>query len=105
MRERAFFVRFDEENRLRERIMVDRGRILDFVVQYELVIDDVYVPVVRYDASHGHGHRDLLDTRGQVLDKQWLPSHFNHSQSFAHADADLRANWHRYRVRFLEQFK
>ncbi len=95
---------FDEENRLRERIKTDRGKIMDFVVQYELVIDDAFVPVVRYDASHGHGHRDLLDSRGQVVEKYWLPSYFDHNQSFTYAEAEVRANWPRYRERFLERY-
>ena len=104
MGEKDFFIYFDEENRLRERIMTDRGKIMDFVVQYEFVIDNVFVPVVRYDASHGHGHRDLLDSRGQVVEKQWLPSHFDHNQSFTYAESEVRANWPRYRDRFLEKY-
>jgi hypothetical protein len=104
MRERAFFIYLAPENQLRVRIMVDRGEIVDFVVQYETVVNDVMQPVVRYDGSHGQGHRDLLDARGDVIQKDWLPSHYDNKQSLAYAHAELRANWQHYRLRFMEQF-
>jgi hypothetical protein len=35
-------------NEVRVRIRTERGQVVDFVVQYEIVIDDERYPVVRY---------------------------------------------------------
>ena len=103
MRERAFRIRLDRDNYLRVRIMVDRGDVVDFVVQYETVVDGAIVPIVRFDGSHGQGHRDLLNARGEVIQKDWLPSHNDNKQSLAHAYTELRENWRYYLQQFMER--
>jgi len=42
-------------NALRVRIRTERGTVVDFVVHYEITIDDRVYAVVRYDVSHGPG--------------------------------------------------
>jgi hypothetical protein len=46
---------------IRVRIVRDRMRVVDFVVQCEALLDGEYHAIVRYDGSHNHPHRDLLD--------------------------------------------
>jgi len=58
MGNKEFFAPLSEHDRLRYRIVTERGDVVDFVVQYETLVGDEYRPVVRYDGSHGHGHRD-----------------------------------------------
>lgn len=36
----------------------DRGKLTNFVVQLEVVVDDRWIPVVRYDSAHGFPHID-----------------------------------------------
>jgi hypothetical protein len=55
----------DGEDRLRVRINVDKGKVVDVVVQYESKIKEKWYPIVRYDCSHGFFHRDLLDPKGK----------------------------------------
>jgi hypothetical protein len=38
--------------------------ITDFVVQYEIFINDKWCPVVRYDTAHGYAHKDLIHPDG-----------------------------------------
>jgi hypothetical protein len=99
---KEFFDYLSPEDRLRYRIVTANGQVFDFVVQYEVRIDERFWPVVRYDASHGHGHRDTLDSNGKTLRKDWLPAHMNLKDCLSYAAIDLRVNWKQYRLQFLE---
>ncbi len=55
----------DGEDRLRVRINVDKGKVVDVVIQYESKIKEKWYPIIRYDCSHGFFHRDLLDPKGK----------------------------------------
>lgn len=91
----------DLSSQLRYRINTERGRVTGFVVQLEVEIDERLYAVVRYDCAHGQPHRDILDATGTVIDKQWLP--YPYEAALNHADADLRANWRRYREEFVQR--
>lgn len=39
-------------------------KIIDFVVQYEVLIDEEWWPVIRYDTVHGYAHKDILNPDG-----------------------------------------
>lgn len=90
---------------LRVRIRTERGRVVDFVVQYELELAGLPAPVVRYDGSHGRGHRDVLDRRGATIvgRKRWLPEEWTLEQALAYGRQDLLQNWPRYRDDFLRR--
>ena len=94
----------DDGDVIRYRIRTVRGQVVDFVIQYEALIAQQLVPVVRYDASHGRGHRDILDARGETVDKYWLPEHMDFKGCLAYAVGDVKENRHMYREKFLEQF-
>lgn len=99
---KEFVVPLDGNNQLRLRITTDQGQIVDFVVQYETLVVGRFLPVVRYDASHGHGHRDLLDKQGNEIEKRWMPAHFTLKQCLDEGKRDLRSNWRKYQERFLK---
>jgi hypothetical protein len=101
---REFFDYLSATDRLRYRILTEHGQVVDFVVQFETEILGEFRPVVRYDASHGHGHRDLLDAKGDTVKKDWLPEDFSFKQCLDHAALDLRVNWKKYRQHFVEHF-
>jgi hypothetical protein len=88
---------------LRVRIGTDHGRVVDFVAQYETEIAEQIVPVVRYDGSHGHGHRDLLGRQGETIDKEWSPEHFTLAQTLIKGLQDIIDNWSRYRDEFMHR--
>ena|SRR5579875_423861 len=101
---KEFIVPLDDTNQLRLQITTDQGQVVDFVVQYETLDSGRLVAVVRYDASHGHGHRDLLDGRGNQIEKRWMPEHYSLKQCLSEGEHDLRTNWRVYRERFLRSF-
>ncbi len=94
-------------NALRVRIRTERGTVVDFVVHYEITIDDRVYAVVRYDGSHGRGHRDLLDAAGETVEhgKRWLPEHLSLAESLQVGLIDLRANWMSYRSDFHRRLR
>ncbi|HLC15676.1 MAG TPA: hypothetical protein VJL89_05565, partial [Thermodesulfovibrionia bacterium] len=60
MRHVEFRKLLDEDNALRVRFEIDKGRVSQFVVQLECTFDDEWIPVVRYDTAHGFAHCDKL---------------------------------------------
>jgi len=63
MKEVEFVIPFTPQDRYRHYHLRIKGRVIDFVVQYETFINKEWFPVVRYDNSHGFAHRDLLSAR------------------------------------------
>ncbi len=88
---------------IRVRIVRDGKIVVDFVAQYEAFIDGVHRPVLRYDASHGRPHCDILGWRGETVEKVWLPKGTSHNDALRFAITDIRHNWERYRAGFLRR--
>jgi hypothetical protein len=89
----------DTDARLRVQYQVSRGRVVRFTVQLEVLIDDQWEPVVRYDTAHQFAHRDLYRPGRRVI-KTDLKITFEEALSYALND--LRDNWESYRDRFLK---
>ena len=50
---------------LRVRVLTKRGRVFQFFVQYEALIDDQLHVISRYDNAHGFIHQDTFDPDGK----------------------------------------
>ena len=100
---REYEVPLDDEARewLRLRITTEGGGVVAFTAQYETTLEDKRTPVARYDGAHGHAHRDLLDRRGRVINKRWLPGNPTYKEALEIGRRDLQANWRRYRADLL----
>jgi hypothetical protein len=91
------------DGRRRARHVKIGNKIIEFVVQYEIKINNDWYPVVRYDTSHGFAHKDRIPYKGEVM-KERLPfSDFNSALTFA--EKDLKDNWQKYRAHFLKEVK
>jgi len=77
-----------------------RGSVAAFVVQLEVELRGVWVPVVRYDMAHGQAHIDVYETprrkRKQLLA---LPP----GEVMTLAEEDIRDSWGRYQEEFLRR--
>ncbi len=89
--------------RLRVRLNVERGRVNRFVLQYETVIGDTIYRVVRYDCAHGFAHRDLLDHRGVLVEKNWLVEQANLNDAFQEANDEIKTEWRTFRAAFVDR--
>jgi hypothetical protein len=86
---------------LRIRFSTERGSVTNFTVQYETMIGDQVLPVIRYDCTHGFAHVDVLAPDGTQVSKRPMSEHLSLKQAMQLAIADLTENWETYRARFL----
>jgi hypothetical protein len=88
--------------RLRYRFTKVSGQVTASLVQFETIIGEERFPVVRYDGVHRFAHRDVLNRRGEIIDKQALPEHLTFGEALTFAAADIKENWTHYLTRFFE---
>ena len=43
---------------------IERGQVLEFIVQLEIAVGRQWKPVIRYDTAHGFAHRDRYEREG-----------------------------------------
>ena len=103
--EKYFFILLDDAglDRLRIRIETTRGGVKYFVIQYETLIKDEWVAIVRHDLAHGFFHRDVMDPKGQK-EKQSI-NITNLEDALNYAQQDLKDRWEFYKERYLKQIK
>lgn len=105
MNEKEFFIYLGNsfKDRVRLRFEKDKGEILDLVVQYDALVNEKWVAIVRYDCAHGFFHRDLLHPNGdkekKVLDVPSLKF------AFSFAKQDLEDKWEWYKDQYLKKLK
>lgn len=105
MAEKEFLKYLDKfsHERIRMRISVENGKVFDIVVQYETLIKDKWVAVVRYDCAHGYFHRDVMypngDQEKQVIEIDRLET------ALLYAEQDLKDRWKFYKERYFKKLK
>lgn len=68
---------------------------MEFLVQLELRVGDVWKPAARYDNAHGFAHRDILDANGGLVKKKALKlGTLAEALEFAERDLSDRAEWY-----------
>lgn len=99
-----WFNYLDHENRIRSRMTTDsRGRVILFTLQLETLIDDHWLPVVRYDNAHGQAHIDYIDPEDVTYEKVWLNLREPYNDAFTMAENDLKVTYLAHRARFISQ--
>ena len=92
-----------EQNRIRVRLITESGELKDVMFQYETLIDDEWIAIVRYDCAHGFFHRDVLfpngDKEKQVIEIGFL------KQASQYAEQDMKDRWEWYRERYIKKLK
>lgn len=95
-----FFLQLAPENSVRVRISTENGDVTKFMVQYETLVGDQWVPVVRYDTAHGQAHIDFLDHHGHKIGKRELGFFFPFNTALQWCLEDIDANWELFKERF-----
>ena len=105
MREISYYKFLDEyeQELMRFRILIDKGKIFDLVVQYESHISGKWHNIVRYDCSHGFFHRDLLFPKG-IKEKQEI-SITSLKDGLNYAEQDIKDRWMFYKERYISRLK
>ena len=70
--------------------------------QLELLVESKWKPVVRYDNAHDFPHRDVLDMRGNIIEKKLLNlGTLQEIVEYAEQDLADRVDW--YVAKFIKQ--
>ncbi len=90
----------DGNERLRVRLTIKKGELVDILFQYESFIKNKWTSIVRYDLAHGFFHRDVLKPDGEkektVIEIAGL------MQASIFAEQDIKDKWEFYKQRYLK---
>jgi hypothetical protein len=100
MGEKIFIHDLDSTNRMHAFIKTVGGKVMSFAVKLVCVIDDREVEVLRFDSGHEMPHVDHLNTKGEVVQKEWL-KYLSNEQALTIALSDIKKNYQRHRERFV----
>jgi hypothetical protein len=108
MGETEYIIYLDDGMRDRYRYFhhTEQGQVVLFRIQYEALIGQRWVPIVRYDTAHGFPHRDVMHPDGSQT-KEPFP-HYSRAEVLTTGQQDIRRNWREYRATYekkLEQMK
>ncbi len=73
------------------------------MVQYEILLEGTWVPIVRYDTSYGYAHKDLINPDGSQ--EKILMGIADFAEALVLADMDINENWERYKERYLRRIR
>jgi hypothetical protein len=103
MPEKTYIFMLTERDRKRHKHMIEKGKVVGFMVQYETLFEEKWVPIVRYDTSHGYTHKDLINPDG-TIEKVFMGT-AEFKEALTLADVDINENWERYKDRFFRRLK
>jgi len=76
----------------------EAGKVVKFMVQLEVKIEESWKPVIRYDCSHDYAHKDCYNMEGK---SKKINLYLDYKDALNLADDDINENWEIYRERFL----
>ncbi len=103
MTKKSYIFMLSDADRKRHEHSLQKGKVISFMIQYEMLFEGRWSPVVRYDTVHGFAHKDLLNPDGSSEKILMGTSDFNEALVFA--DKDILENWERYKERYLRRLK
>lgn len=99
MAEKRYVIPYSLDAQKRHLHETQRGKVVRFMVQLEVRVQQEWQAVIRYDCAHQYAHCDRFNHRGEQL-KEDLGLSYEEALTFA--DDDIDDNWERYRDRFLQ---
>ena len=94
-----FIVILDDGVRKRHRHETNGGKVINFVVQLEIRIEQEWKVVIRYDCAHGYSHADRYDKTGKQTKR---PLNLQFESALTYGDWDINENWQHYRDAFMK---
>lgn len=92
-----------DKDKKRHEHLIDKGKVVGFVAQYEILLENKWIPVVRYDTAHGYAHKDLMNPDGSK--EKIFIGVADLNEALTMADKDINENWERYKERYLRRIK
>lgn len=92
-----------DRDRKRHEHLIDKGKVVGFVVQCEILHESKWMPVVRYDTAHGYAHKDLINPDGSK--EKIFIGVTDLNEALTLADKDINENWEGYKERYFRRMK
>lgn len=105
MKQKQYFkvLNIEGTDRLRIRLDIEKGEMVNIVVQYESLIENKWTAIVRYDIEHGFFHRDTMTPKGEKSKTRIDISDLNSATIYA--ERDIKDKWEHYKRRYLKGLK
>lgn len=102
---KEFLKYLDNNNfeRLRIRLKLEKGEIVELVYQYESFLNGKWHAIVRYDTAHGFFHRDVLYPNG--VQEKYSIEIDNLKAAASYAEQDIKDRWDFYKNRYKKKLK
>lgn len=100
---KTYFRYLTHEDRVRCQIESERGQVRKFVIQYEILVQDEWAAVTRFDTSHNVVHRDFIAPNGTVTKRWFLQFNFDEGLTFAYND--IENDWEKYREWYISRLR
>ena len=97
---REYLIYLSATERYRHRHNRTGKEISGFSIQYEILHEDKWQPVVRYDSTHGFAHRDIYHKNGEITKTPLFIQDLNDALTFT--EEDLKTNYKKYKEYFLK---
>jgi len=89
--------------RLRIKLIIESGNLVNFVLQYESFINGQWREIVRYDISHGFFHRDFIALKGKIEKTRIEMPDMKTAATYA--EQDIKDKWEFYKIKYLKELK
>jgi hypothetical protein len=102
---KEFVKSLDDEahERLRVKLTIAKGELIDIVFQYESLIEKKWTAIVRYDLAHAFFHRDVMKPNGEKEKTAIeIPGLY---EAAIFAEQDIKDKWEFYRQRYVKLIK
>jgi hypothetical protein len=97
------YIDYEGTERIRIRITIDKGKVTDILLQYETLYYNKWIPIVRYDCSHGYFHRDFIYPKGNK--EKYTIAIKNLEDALLYAEQDLKDRWKLYKQKYIRNLK
>ena len=101
--QKTYFRYLTHEDRVRCQIELEKSQVTKFVIQYEILVQDEWAAVTRFDTFHDAVHRDLISPDGKISKRWFLQLNFDEGLTFAYND--IETNWEKYREWYLSRMR
>jgi len=90
-----------EEDKLLIKWDWQKGKMVNFVVQYMALIDEEWRPIVRYNTKHNVAHKDKFHYSGKKERQEISGNKKDYDSIYKQAQIDIRKNYKKYKENYL----
>jgi len=98
---KRFKVVLSDNDEARVSFDLEKGQVIEFVVQYLAMIGVKWQPIVRFDTAHGRPHVDISHPDGSQETRMF--PFYDYSSALTYAINYIQEHWESWRERYEEK--